>query len=205
MKETLDKFKIAEQQEGVQKNIESTVEVASDNEAVKLYNELKKRLLDINSWDKICGKPSAVFKLTDGEGETIHASPSIGNYIKIDIPGPGTIAGKGYDWVHVERLEEQNVGHEEVVFMMTVRPSNNPISKDDNVAHFFSDKATSNFVVSRKGNRITAAVYGRNEKPNIETTNLIDKARNAVVGTTASAGLSDPQWKALVDGILAIH
>jgi hypothetical protein len=46
-------------------------------------------------------------------------------------------------------------------------------------------------------------VYGRNEKPNLNTKAVIDKLRNAIVGVTAIAGLNKPQWKSLVMGLLS--
>jgi hypothetical protein len=67
---------------------------------------------------------------------------------------------------------------------------------------FFNDRSTSSFVLERDGNKVTAAVYGRNEIPNTETSNVIDKVRNVVVGTSAIAGLADIQWKNLVKGLL---
>ena len=70
------------------------------------------------------------------------------------------------------------------------------------MAHFLSDDATSTFIISRKNNTITASVHGRNEKPNTEAAGLLDKIRNAIVGTTAVAGISKIQWKLLVKGLL---
>ena len=191
------------QEEGKEKNIESYLESASVDEAVQLFKAAKQRLLDVNNWDRICGKLSAVFQLTDAEGNQVKDKPAIGNFFKIDIPGPGTVAGKGYDWVRIEAVEEHvSEDNNEEHILIRVRPSDNPTTPDNHVAHFFSDHATSNFFIERKNNLVTAAVYGRNEVPNTTNANAIDKTRNAVVGTTATAGLSDPQWKALVNGVL---
>ena len=55
----------------------------------------------------------------------------------------------------------------------------------------------------RENNTVTAAVLARNEVANTtNNTSLIDKLRNAVVGTGAALGLSNPQWKSLVNGLL---
>ena len=70
------------------------------------------------------------------------------------------------------------------------------------MAHFYTDEATSNFIVKREGTKVTAGVYGRNEKPNVKTETIIDKVRNAVVGTGAVTAFSKIQWKALVNGLL---
>ena len=191
------------QHDGKEKNIEASIEAATSQEAEQLFALAKQRFLNVNSWAHICGKLSAVFQLTDDEGNKISTKPAVGNYFKIDIPGPGTVAGKGYDWVRVEAVEEHTADdNSEENMLIRVRPSDNPSTPEKEVAHFFSDKATSNFFLERKNKIVTAAVYGRNEVPNTTEANAIDKTRNAVVGSTASAGLSDPQWKALVHGVL---
>ncbi len=105
--------------------------------------------------------------------------------------------------MRVEAVDEnQDVLQDSETLLIRVRPADNPSTNDSNVAHFFSDKATSNFVVSRERNVVTAAVYGRNEKPNTSTDKPLDKTRNVVIGTTAVAGFSNPQWKSLVNGVL---
>jgi hypothetical protein len=93
------------------------------------------------------------------------------------------------------------MGNEESV-TLRVRPSPDPENQDTNTAHFFKDYATSSFRVQRKGNQVTASVHGRNEVPNTETEKALDKIRNAFVGATAVAGMSTPQWKGLVKGLL---
>ena len=194
---------LPEQHQGGEKNIESTVNAGSIHAAEQLYNTAKQRLLDVNNWDKICGELSAVFRLTDDKGKEIAGDITQGSCIKIDVPGPGTASGKGYDWVRIENIEEKKDSEEDAAFILiTVRPADNPQTKDNNIAHFFSDKATSNFVVKREGTKVTAAVYGRNEVPNTGTDNIIDKARNAVVGVSAIAGVSNAQWKSLTNGLV---
>ncbi len=203
MNEQKPDISLPAQQEGAEKNIETAAELNSVEDAKELFKEAKSRLLAINQWQQICGKLSSVFKLTDDKGNDIEGNPKVGNYIKIDIPGPGTASGKGYDWVRVEAVEENKSEQEDSEsILVRVRPADNPSTNDNNIAHFFSNKSTSNFVVSRSKNVVTAAVYGRNEVPNTTTDKPLDKTRNAVVGTTAIAGFSNPQWKSLANGIL---
>jgi hypothetical protein len=203
MKDKNVNIPLPEQEEGSDKNIEAVVEAPNIDEAKRLFQDAKKRLLNVNEWHKICGKMSSVFELTDEKGDHLDGDPTVGNYFRIDIPGVGSAAGKGYDWVRVEEVkkETQEDADSEYV-LITVRPADNPTSKDDNIAHFFSDKATSNFVVKREKNVVTAAVYGRNEVANTGTDNTIDKLRNAVVGVSAIAGLSNPQWKMLANAVV---
>lgn len=198
------KIPLPEKEEGSQKDIEAKKKADTVEEAKQLFEEAKNRLLQVNNWDKICGKASAKFQLTDENGQEVEGLPKVGYHFKIDIPAPGTKTGEGFDWVQVEAIEENEDKEEDSEFLvMRVRPSSNPLTASNDVAHFFSDKATSNFLILREKKVVTAAVLGRNEVPNTDsTTSLLDKLRNAFVGTGAVGGLSTPQWKSLVDGLL---
>ncbi|MDB5250547.1 MAG: hypothetical protein JWQ40_4941 [Segetibacter sp.] len=195
---------LPEKVEGDQKDIVAKEETGSIEEAQQLFGVAKKRLLNVNEWDKICGTASAVFRLTDESGREVQGEPKVGFHFKIDVPGPGSKAGEGFDWVKVEAIEEKQDAAEDREFILVrVRPTDNPTTTNDDVAHFFSDKATSNFLVLREKMVVTAAVLGRNEVPNTAATeSFIDKIRNAIVGTGAVAGMSNPQWKSLVSGVL---
>ena len=103
--------------------------------------------------------------------------------------------------MQVEAVEETSEGDVDCV-AMRVRPATNPKNSREDVAHFFSGEATSNFVVKREGTTITAAVYGRNEKPNVHAEKVVDKARNAAIATGAVGGFSKLQWKQLAKGIV---
>lgn len=205
MSETENKeVPLPEKEEGTQKDIETKETTPTVEEAKQLFEKAKKRLLHVNYWDKLCGKASAVFTLTDEHGREVEGEPKEGFHFRIDIPAPGTKTGNGFDWVRVETIEQKEDANEDREFLlMRVRPSSNPLTDGNDVAHFFSDKATSNFLVLREKNVVTAAVLGRNEVVNTEgTTSWLDKLRNAVVGTGAVGGLSYPQWKSLVNGLL---
>lgn len=195
---------LPEKEEGQHKDIEVKEVAATLQEAKQLFESAKTRLLDVNNWDKICGKASATFRLTDSNGKEVEGTPKIGCYFKIDIPAPGSEAGKGFDWVRVEAIEEEdNPDEDKEYFVMRVRPAANPLTPEEDVAHFFSNKSTSNFVVLREKKEVTAAVIGRNEVANTEKTgSIFDKIRNALVGTGAMGGFSNPQWKSLVKGVL---
>jgi hypothetical protein len=192
------------QHEGVKKDIEHSVTAIDDESARKLFIIARNRLLDINRWHELVGPLSAKFILTDANGKAVHRTAEIGDYFKIDLPAPGPAEGKGFDWVHIEAIEDKSdsAGPYESTGLR-VRPSVNPEEKGENVAHFFKEVATSSFVVERKEKTVTASVYGRNESPNTKTNNIIDKVRNAVVGVTAIAGFSNVQWNGLVKGIIA--
>jgi hypothetical protein len=188
---------VPEHNNGIQTNTESSIELSNEQEAQKFYEEAKQRLLTINSWHQYAGNASADFSLTDNKGNPINRAPQKGDHFKIDIPGPGTDTGEGHDWVQVETIEEDkdSIG-------IRVRPVSNPTNDRKDVAHFFSEDATSTFIVKREGKKITAGVYGRNEKPNTNTETLKDKLRNAAIATGAISGFSKLQWKSLVNGLV---
>ena len=76
------------------------------------------------------------------------------------------------------------------------------LNTKNDIAHFFSDEATSSFVVKREKNRVIAGVYGRNEKPNTDSETLTDSIRNTAMAAGALSGFSKIQWKSLVAGLL---
>ena len=195
---------VPDQHTGAETNTEFSYDAADRESASAKYELVKQRLLDIDHWHDYAGAATASFELMDEQGLPTNDRVREGFYFKIDIPGPGTKAGKGYDWVRVERVEEEgNESSEKQAITIRVRPSDNPTTDDDDTAHFYSSEATSNFIVKREGNKITASVHGRNEKPNTGTHSVIDKTRNAAVGTTAAAGISTIQWNLLVKGLIS--
>lgn len=194
---------IPPQEEGAKKDIDHTIDTADENDARKLFMIGRNRLVNVNHWHEYAGTMSATFRLTDPEGNEVDRTAEKGDCLKITLPAPGPSEGRGNDWVQIEAIEDKSNPHgREELLAIRVRPCPNPKEKGENVAHFFNEQSTSSFVIERHGNKVTAAVYGRNEVPNTETTNLIDKVRNAVVGATAVAGLSNIQWKGLIKGII---
>ena len=194
---------IPQQQQGSKTDDGAIVKFDNVDEAKELFIEAKKRLFDVNNWHHFAGSVSATFRLTDSDGNEITGTPKAGQYFKIDLPGPGTLTGEGFDWVKIETVEERQheSGVDELV-AIRVRPASNPTNSKNDVAHFFTDEATSSFIVRRNGNTVTAEVHGRNEKANTNAKALIDKTRNAVVASGAKSGLSSVQWSNLAKGLL---
>jgi hypothetical protein len=175
------------------------VAAASEDNARYLFERTGERLLFVNQWSEYCTS-LASFQLVDDVGEPLQGKADIGDFIRIDLPGPATREGEGYDWVQVEKIEHPSV---DALFLLQLRPSRNPCSKTSTAtAHFLEASATSSFVVAREGNIVSVTVYGRNEVPNKEVPGMVDKWRNAVVGSIGAIGLSKLQWKALTEEIL---
>lgn len=184
---------------GSKMDVSEKLVTTNEAEAFAWFRKASERLLDVNSWGSFAGLSE--FQLTDASEERIFRAAQEKDYIRIDIPGPGTKAGKGYDWVRIEEIRSVETPDEQIL-AMTVRPSAHPASEDNIPAHFLGHNATSTFVVKRKGLEIFVEEHGRNEIINTKQTNLSDNARNFAVGLAAKLGLSYPQWNALVKGIL---
>lgn len=188
---------IPEQNEGIETNTESEIELNNEDEARSFFELAKERLFSVNNWHHYAGTGTADFQLTDEKGNPVDRLPQKGDHFKIDIPGPGTITGEGNDWVQIEEITE-----DENCIGIRVRPATNPTNERKDVAHFFDETATSSFIVKREKNKVIAGVYGRNEKPNTNTETVVDKIRNATIATGAISGFSKLQWKSLVNGLV---
>jgi hypothetical protein len=187
---------------GKESNTTHSVEANNNHEAQNIFLAGRKNLLNVNNWHKLAGAASATFQLVDKTGNEVNRNVQVGDYFKINIPGPGTKNGQGYDWVRVEEVEEQIKHNFHVWVAIKVRPASSPTDSQQHTAHFFSNEATSSFVVERRGLIVTASVYGKNEKPNTYSDGLLTTLRNTLIAVIAMLGLNKPQWRSLVKGIL---
>lgn len=188
---------------GKSTDLQQSVTTATREEAVDTFNSACKRLLNVKIWHLLSGFGSGEFKLMDATGNEVHRLAQAGDYFQIDMPGPGTISGEGYDWVMVETVENNsNADGEEENLGIRVRPCSNPNKTGNDTSHFFTNDATSSFIIERKNNTVTACYYGRNEVLNTGVNNIADKLRNAVAGTFALLGISEMQWKSLIKSFL---
>ncbi len=194
---SIEKEIVPGQHEGGKSNTESHKDFSSEEEAKEFFHKVADRLMNVNEWHTYAGKLTADFTLTDAAGNPVQRPVEKGDHFRIDIPGPGTTTGDGYDWVQVEEIvkEKDSVS-------ILARPATNPTNDRKDVAHFFSYAATSTFMVSLKGKTVKAAVFGRNEKPNTDAEKAADNLRNAAIATAAVGGFSKLQWKSLVEGLM---
>ena len=186
---------------GQQIEVEATKELKNEEYAKRLYNVAKKKLLDVNNWNKVAGAITAQFQIIDEKGEEVIREVKKGDYLRINIPGPGSKEGDGYDWVLVEELKEINKGSLQSVGFR-VRPNENPFSEKNETAHFYSKEATSSFIITRENSKLISWIIDRNLLPNTESGSLVDKLRDVVVGISAIAGFSKLQWQGLADGLI---
>lgn len=189
------------QKSGASVDVVSSVVMNSIDDAKKEFAAAKKKLLDVNNWESHSGKGSADFKLYGSDKNPVDRPVQEGDYFRISIPGPDNPSGEGDDWVQVQKITEDE-GVNRAVLSVTVKPVSCPLNDDKDVAHFFTEEASSTFIVRYDGNEIFAEVHGRNEKPNIKNVDVSDTIRNTLVATGSVFGFSKIQWEKLTDGLL---
>ncbi|MDV3508369.1 hypothetical protein CMU89_00775 [Elizabethkingia anophelis] len=200
--ETILSPQIPKQKKGGSHNTESKKYYGNKEAASEQFELLKGRFYKIHLWKDYCGGNFADFHLYDSLGNYTETLPQIEYYIRIDIPGPGTVEAKGYDWVRIVEMNHQySPDKENEDILMICRPCRSPLDTKKYTSHFYSSKATSSFLISRKGTCIKAGIYGRNEMPNLNAV-FIDKLRNIFVALGAMIGIAKIQWKTLTDGLL---
>ena len=192
---------VPNQRTGISINAESTIELTDERDAKAFFSDVKERLQNVNHWKEYAGDLSATFQVVDKEGLEVQRKAQKGDYFKIDIPGPGSKTGHGYDWVQVEEVLSTSTRFSES-FGFRVRPTENPQGNKEDIAHFYSQASTSSFVVERNRNKITASVHDRNIKPNTDADRTSDKIRDAVIGVAGAVSFSKIQWKSLTEGLL---
>lgn len=195
---------VPSQYTGKEIEADASIVFKNDNEAKVFYQIAKQRLLKIDDWHQLAGMISATFQLVDNNGAEADRNVKKGDYIKIDIPGPGSKEGDGYDWVRVEEIREMDDANIQSIGFR-VRPSENPLGHKEETAHFYSDEATSNFIVTRERNKVSAMIIDRNIKPNDDTESLIDKVRHTAIAISAIGRFSKIQWQNLAEGFLKTH
>ncbi|RYE25439.1 MAG: hypothetical protein EOP51_04155 [Sphingobacteriales bacterium] len=194
---------IPEQEQGAAKDFRRQVTMETAEDAEDMFLLAKERLLNVNEWKNIIDGNSAEFQLCDHHGHPLLRHAHLGDYVKIDLPGPGPLSGGNSDWVHIEKVIYDDYPDENgETISIQLRPTSAPDKPNNETAHFFTDASTSTIQIKRWGKIVAAYYHGRNELPNTETDNVFDKVRNLAVATTAIVALSSVQWTNLLDGLL---
>jgi hypothetical protein len=189
---------VPENTKGKSLDLEDTYEAESSEQAHKVFQEASQTLLNPELWKGIAGNAGATFTKWTGDKSLPVA---IGDIFRIEIPGPSLKAGEGYDWVQVDDVVQESAADSSIC-SLTLQVTANPQQPENGVAHFFEAGATSTLILRMLGNKIILSYHGRNETPNTETPELMDKIRNTVVAAGALVGISELQWKHLLKSIL---
>lgn len=183
---TDDLLKRAEEIEG--KSSISSADKIFENEtnATSVFSDLKTKILDINEWNDHA--LMSTYTLFDEEGREINRI-DVGDFIRISLK----MSGK-YDWVRVIDIYDSP---DEII--ITVKPTFDPTDENSGpkvTSHFFTDEATNNFCLIRKGEKVAFYVIGLNEISNTsETTGTLETIRNAAVNVATYLGIQKSEWE----------
>lgn len=195
-----DRSLVPPQRSGKAIDAHASAVLNSEKTASVFFELVKNRLQHVNSWSVIAGKLSAEFQLVNKEGLEVFRKVKEGDYLRVDIMGPGGTSGGGYDWVRIEQLDDDTEGQR---FGFRVRPASHPTALRDIPDHFYDQNSTSTFQVVREGRKVIVAISDRNTKPNSQANNVVDVVRNRVVAWAAKARFSEIQWQLLADGLIS--
>ena len=195
---------IPPQKKGGFHNTESFKYFDNPEAAFQYFGLLKKRFFSVHLWKNFCNETFAEFQLCDEKGNPTNHPPKTGDFIKIKIPPfISWFRVKNYDWVKIIEICHQysEDAHLEKI-EMTCQPSQSPLNHENfYIQHFYSANATSTFSISRDEKTIQAAIYGRNETPNFNTS-FWASIRNFCIAVGGILGFSKIQWIKLTDGFL---
>jgi hypothetical protein len=160
-------------------------------------------MLDVNHWYRYAGVLSSSFQLTDEEGTDLDRNAREGDYVKIDVPGPGSGKGAGYDWVRITVVQDQTGQAEHTDrCLMTAQPSPNPREPAKGTAHFLDADASNTVVIKREYKTVMAVVETRKEKVNKVPDRPLENIRNYVMASAGILGVSNMQWESLAKGLI---
>jgi short-subunit dehydrogenase len=161
--------------------------------ALQAFAWAEEKLFDVNAWSSLPGI-TAKFALHDAAGMGKTTTPRVGDYIRIDLPGPFP-----ENWVRVTSLRVGDTAAE-----FTVQPSGEPAAgggeEGEEIEHFFRKEARSTFRVQLQGNTLIASEIGRHESINNQGAEAGNRAViNTVVARGGWALGQQLQWQKLTD------
>ena len=173
----------------------------NQREADIFYNRLRSRLEAVNAWETYSDKVKTGFALFQPGTRNTTTALEEGNLIRIDIPGIGNPRGKGYDWTKIVDIQKREDG-DYPFFSFTVKPCPFYGGSEEPVAHFYTEDASSTFIVRRFGTCIYAEVHGRNAVENCTDGDLLDNLRNKSVAIGSKLGIGNLNWLAFTESLL---
>lgn len=173
-----------------------------DVDEIDFIEKIKLTFFDINRWYQLFGN-ATTFQVTDQKGQEKFGRIAVGDLVKIQIPGPKSNVGGGYDWVEIHEISEMSKGHFSKLSIV-LTPCSKPGSPY-NIAHFYSSLSKNYFSIIYSPTEIRAEVHGRNEVPNYKNLSLRDKARNFLVANGGLFGLGKIHWEIWATNILKLN
>ncbi|MGN6567312.1 MAG: hypothetical protein ACTHJ0_05135 [Flavipsychrobacter sp.] len=151
-----DHYLVPDQQEGIEKNLQSYITALTVEDAEDMFVEAKNKMLDINNWKK----ENSYFKdfvLKDAHGKEVHRPARKGDFIHI-------ANAAGDSWVHVDAIEYDDypdINTEAIA--LRVHPCSAPDLHVNEEPYLINNAVSSTMVIERLDRRLTALYHGRNE------------------------------------------
>lgn len=183
---------------GGQHDSTHSIKFSNSSECDLFFQNVKEVFFQIASWGPLFGGGTAFYRV-DKDGNVPTLPLTVGDLVKIRIPGPKNKMGEGYDWVKIIDFEIVDTDNSES-FRIILSPTHLP--EKSNTAHFFENAAKNYFLIKKYNLKITAEVHGRNEVPNYINLSLRDKIRNFFVANGGIFGFSKIHWKLWTQNIL---
>ena len=134
-------------------------------------------------WHGLAGGLSASFSLESSVGNDAGRLAQINDYLQIDIPGPGPVAGNGYDWVKVENIAEHADPDAEESMSITLKSDPDRRQPGKGVAHFLRKGPAPLLLLQGKGIRLSPPIMAVRNCRMIKAHRFPDKVRNTIVAT----------------------
>ena len=188
---------------GAYHDTENSKNIATRENCDRTFALLKENFLAVNHWKDFAGSGSADFRLFDTNGNQKHGLPVEGDFMRINIPGPGDLKSKGYDWVRIIKLtDEFRLEDELECITMITQPSEKPGDSSGHIAHFYSEKSTASFRIARGKDFVRVGIYGRNELTNNSNSGFFGRIRNFFIASGGFLQLTKMQWASLAEGLI---
>lgn len=179
---------------GSENNAVTFLRYDTDSEILEKFKMLKKNLLNINGWNVNSGKNPTKFFLYKENLDDKSFLAEENDLVKIKIPAPANKLGRGFDWVKILKIQEIERNDFQAI-LIQMKPHSCPESKGKGIAHFYTDDATSTFILAKENKTIQLSVHGRNEIPNTKNIGFINALRNYFVANGGIFGGSKIQWQ----------
>lgn len=191
----IEKVKAVKGDEGVDSYFYRVEEYENEDKASKVFNDQKRKFLNIDDWTKLSDIENLSFSHYDEAGNKIAREAKVKDFIKIDLPGPVPT-----NWVQIDNLQSLPDKVE-----ISLRPSYDPTEKPpkkDVTAHFFDRETVNNLSFERKDNRLIAEVRGVSEVVNNQGKESGDKSFiNTTIALGGWAGLQEKQWNSFTKSL----
>jgi hypothetical protein len=187
---------------GAEKDFTHSILAADVADAEDWFVDAKERLLHVNRWTEHSDLTTSRFSLTDSHGNEVGRSARKGDYIKIETKGQGSDTFDLCEWAHIEAIIYDDYPDQDMeTFTLVTRPVTTAVGKLRDAMDIPSGGSRGSFIIERQGRKLFAACHS-DVPPAAEQANTGAALRNAAAAASAWMGLSDTQWKNLVQGMI---